>query len=223
MITKTQGVVIGYIPYGESSIIARIYTLHHGYMSFIVNSVRSSRSRQSIAYFQPFTFLDLVIYFNSNRDLHRISEYKPSNSGFSVDIKKQTIMLFLAEILDKILRGEKEQNTSLYTFLKESFIYFKSQPYQPNFHIQFLLKLTPFIGLSILSGSSIYKNMDKVSDHSELESYLESLIHSEYDSMNTVNGETRRNALEVIIQYFQHHIDGFGKVQSLKVLTQIFT
>lgn len=221
MIGKTQGIVLGYIPYGETSIIVRIYTSKYGYRSFIVNSIRSARSKQSIAYFQPFTFLDLVIYINPNRDLQRISEYKTINSDYSVDIKKQTVLLFLAEVVDKLLRGE-EENALLFSFIKESIFIFKSEDYQPNFHVQFLLKLTPYIGLAVLTGKSIYENMDQISDHGEIESYLQSLIETDFGIQIEVNGEIRNQALEVIIQYLQHHLDGFGKVQSLKVLAQIF-
>lgn len=222
MISKTEGIVLGHIPYGETSIIARIYTLQHGYMSFIVNSVRSSRSKQSIAYFQPFSLLDLVIYFKPNRDLQRISEFKPLHSNLAPDIKKQAILLFLAEVLDKVLRGEQEENHSLYAFIKENLIAFKSQHYHPNFHIQFLLKLTSYLGINIESGQSIYANMNKISDHHEVEKYIHSLIIADFNAEVEANGEIRKNALEVIIQYFQHHIDGFGKVRSLKVLAQIF-
>lgn len=222
MIGKTQGIVLGYIPYGETSIITRIYTNKYGYQSFLVNSIRSSRSKQSIAYFQPFTLLDLVIYFNPNRDLQRISEYKAMSSDYAVDIKKQTVLLFLAEVTDKLLRGEEEENQSLFSFIREGILFFKREKYYPNFHIQFLLKLTPYLGLAVISGKSIYQNMNRVSDFEEIEAYLESLITTEYDIENEVNGDVRKQALGAIIQYFQHHIDGFGQVQSLKVLAQIF-
>jgi DNA repair protein RecO (recombination protein O) len=62
MLSKTQGIVINYVKYKESSIIAKIYTKEFGIQSYIENGVRSARAKNKIALFQPLTLLDLVIY-----------------------------------------------------------------------------------------------------------------------------------------------------------------
>ena len=56
------GIVLSYMRYGDTSIIARIFTEESGYGSYIVNSVRSQKSKKSIGYFQPFTILDMLLY-----------------------------------------------------------------------------------------------------------------------------------------------------------------
>ena len=57
MLTKTRGIVLVFIRYKESSIIARIYTKDLGLRSYIVNGVRSIKTSK-IAFFQPLTVLD---------------------------------------------------------------------------------------------------------------------------------------------------------------------
>ena len=74
MIAKTKGIVLSYMKYGDNSIIARIFTEEYGYGSYIVNSIRSQKSKKSIGYFQPFSILELVLYVKETRDLQRISE-----------------------------------------------------------------------------------------------------------------------------------------------------
>ena len=50
MIIKTNGIVLKYLKYKESSIICKIYTESHGLQSFIVNGVRSTKSSQLSIY-----------------------------------------------------------------------------------------------------------------------------------------------------------------------------
>jgi DNA repair protein RecO (recombination protein O) len=75
MLHKTRGIALNYIRYRESSIIAKIYTEAFGIQSYIVNGVRSSKSKMNrIALFQPLTLLDMVVYHKSKEaTIHRIS------------------------------------------------------------------------------------------------------------------------------------------------------
>jgi len=222
MITKTHGIVLNHIPYGDSSIIARIYTQHHGYQGFIINSVRSKRSKHSMAYFQPFTFLELVIYWKSTRDIQRISEYKSMLNWHTDDIKKQTVLLFLGEVVDKLLRNEHTEHTALFQFLTESLTHFKHSPTIENFHLQFLLQLSHHLGIDISSGAELFENMNRVADRADVENLVNRLLHAQFDSHVEASGELRFQSLEYLMHYFHHHVPGFGEVRSLKVLKQIF-
>ena len=69
MLYKTRGIALNYIRYRESSIIAKIYTEAFGIQSYIVNGVRSSKSKTNrIALFQPLTLLDMVVYHKSKEE-----------------------------------------------------------------------------------------------------------------------------------------------------------
>ena len=45
MITKTRGIVLNYIKYGDTSIICKIYTEQFGLQSYIINGIRNSKSK----------------------------------------------------------------------------------------------------------------------------------------------------------------------------------
>jgi DNA repair protein RecO (recombination protein O) len=78
MLHKTRGIGLSYLRYRESSIITKIYTEAFGIQTYIVNGVRSSKSKNNrIALFQPLTLLDMVVYHKNKEDtVHRISELK---------------------------------------------------------------------------------------------------------------------------------------------------
>ena len=84
MLHRTRGIVLSYIKYKETSIIVRIFTEAFGMQSYIVNSVRSAKSRGKMALYQPLSLLDLVVYHKSGKDLQRISETKFSYAYSSI-------------------------------------------------------------------------------------------------------------------------------------------
>lgn len=222
MINKTRGLVLSHIPYGESSIIARLYTEHFGCQSFIVNSVRSKKSRSSMAYFQPLNCLDMVIYWKPTRDIQRIAEYKPQLVWHDADIRKQTVLLFLSEVLDKLLRNEHADNPELFQFLLSALSHFRESEKTENFHLHFLLKLSSYLGIAILSGEELFENMNRVVDRSDIERLVNELLQADFGASIEANGLLRLHSLEYLMHYFHHHVPGFGEVRSLKVLAQIF-
>ena len=221
MIEKTRGIVLNHIDYSERSIIVKMYTEHYGYQGFVVNSVRSAKSRQGMAYFQPFTVLDMVIYMKPSRDLNRISEFKPLLNWNGNDVKTQSILLFLSEVVNKLLRNEHAENQGLFNYIFDSLQNFKSSSAE-NFHLLFLLQITSHLGITILSGAEIFENMNQVVDQQEIENLIDELLEVPSDNNIMASGSLRFRVLEVFMNYFQHHVPGFGEVQSLKVLRQIF-
>ena len=46
MLEKTEGIVLNYLKYRDTSIIVRIYTRKYGLQSYIVNGIRSQKSKK---------------------------------------------------------------------------------------------------------------------------------------------------------------------------------
>lgn len=227
MIEKTRGIVIKYIKYQESSIIAQIFTEDYGLTPFLINGIRSTRSKRSIGYFQPFSLLDLVAYVKPGREIQRLSEYKyiqPTHS-IQTDIRKSTIVLFLSEILTKLLQHEKGPQEHLFEFLMaavEELEVMKSEI--ENFHLHFLLKILPYLGLGVVDGSTLIRSMELEMIHEDdyLLSYVSKIIDHDFDQSIGGNGQLRFKALELILSYYHHHTNAIGEIKSLKVLHQVF-
>ncbi len=220
MLEKTEGIVLNYLKYRDTSIIVRIYTQKFGLQSYIINGIRSQKSKKSIGLFQPFTILDLVIYHNQKRDLHRLSEYKNHIPLKTVhyDIRKSTISLFLTEILVKTLNENFEEENSQFNFLKNAIIQFDIlEAGHENFHIFFLINYANFLGFGIYDVDNIDSQGDK-----QLADYLAlAKNESQYFQLKS-NQDIRRKAVDMILDYYSEHVDNFGKIKSLKVLYQIF-
>ena len=64
MTHKTKGIVLRTIAYGETSVIAAVYTELFGLQSYIVKGVRqATKNRQAkTLYFQPGAILEMEVY-----------------------------------------------------------------------------------------------------------------------------------------------------------------
>lgn len=223
MIIKSKGIVLSYMKYGETSIIARIFTEGGGYGSYIVNSIRSQKSKKSIGYFQPFTILDLVLYVKETRDLQRISEFKSHYPLHHIhqDLVKSSITLFLTEVFSKLLQSEQSPNPELYVFAEESIKSFdKLDAGVGNFHLQFLLKMGPFLGYAIDDIDTLFSSTDRLSPSNENHEILDALMKESYGSDIKMSREARNVMLDSILGYYQHHAH-ITKPKSLEVLRSI--
>ncbi|WP_436514714.1 DNA repair protein RecO [Ekhidna sp. To15] len=223
MIVKSKGIVLSYMKYGDTSIIARIFTEEGGYGSYIVNSIRSQKSKKSIGYFQPFTILEMVLYVKETRDLQRISEFKSHYPLHHIhrDLVKSSITLFLTEVFSKLLQSEQSPNQELYFFAEESIKSFDQlDSGVGNFHLQFLLKIGPFLGYAIDDIDTLFSSTDKLSPSNENHEILDTLMKEPYGSDIKMTRDSRNVMLDSILDYYQHHAH-ISKPKSLEVLRSI--
>jgi len=218
MLVKTRGVVIRYIKYGETSIIINIYTESFGMQSYIANNIRSVKAKSTPALFQPLSLLELEVYHKKTAEINRLSSWKTAEhlSSIYTNIKKATIALFLSEVLYRSIK-ETEPHDGLFEFIYQSVHIFDTMESRyENFHLQFLLKLLKYVGFGIHEGhnSSI--------PGFESDAFT-TLLKSTYDSEIKLTNEFRGRLLDGIILYYQEHVDGFGKIKSLKVLREVFS
>ena len=234
MLVKTRGIVLNFIRYRETSIITRIYTEELGLQSYVVNSVRQKAGR--IALFQPFTLLDMVVYTNPKGGLTRISEYKCEHSFSSIpyDIRKSSILLFLSEVLSHVIR-EEEENKPLFHFLYQSIRHFDQQPQGfENFHLLFLLQLSYYLGFGpgsgaeitsqvAFSGSSVLIDGRPAILHFQMYEALFDALLQHPDEAFVPNGRVRRELLQIVIKYYQLHVEKLGEIRSLQVLSEVLS
>ncbi len=238
MLQKTQGIVLNFIRYKETSIITKIYTEAFGVQSYIVNGVRGSRGKPGrktatkIAFFQPLTLLDLVVYYKKAGQryaggLNRISEIKCLEPYESIpyDFKKSGIGIFIAELLGRVLK-EEEENTDLFTFLRQSLLLFDHlvQGFE-NFHIQFILKLSRYLGFPPGSAREVNEQLTLAYGGNSLQDdevdALQKLIEADYAEHLKINVDMRRALLENLLLYYQLHVDNLKELKSIHVLREV--
>ena len=240
MIHKVKGIVLHHVKYKESSAIVYVYTDQFGRQAYLVNSIRGKKSRYSGNLLQSLTFLELEAYHKEGKELQRLKElrnYIPYRD-IPRDPHKSSQALFLAEVLYKALR-EEDPNWELFEFLEHSLqLLDVSEEDMTNFHLIFLVQLTRFLGFypennygdertgfdmrngQFSDGTGIHPDyFDRKS--SEL---LHRLLAAGFKDVSqlSVNQATRKQFLEDIMNYYRHHVHGFGTVKSLQVLHEIY-
>src|SRR5256885_10343745 len=118
MIHRTRGVVFRTIKFSETSVISKIYTEKFGMQSYIVNGVRSEKSKTKAALLQVMSMLDMEVYHHEHRNLNRIKEMRPMYvySSLLFEPLKSSLGLFMMEVLNKCIH-EEEANEEMFTFI----------------------------------------------------------------------------------------------------------
>jgi DNA repair protein RecO (recombination protein O) len=229
MLYKTRGIALSYIRYRESSIIAKIYTEAFGIQSYIVNGVRSSRSKSNrIALFQPLTLLDLVVYHKNKVDtLHRISEIRcriPFRT-LPYEIVKSSLGLFLTEILIKCLR-EEEENTALFEFLEGAVMYLdRAENGYENFHLHTLTQLAFFLGFgmeAVEDFTSELRTQHYPTNPDSVQSVaLQTWLSGPFGTPVVLDKSRRLSLLNMLLFFYKIHLDSLGEIKSLEVLHEV--
>lgn len=223
MLVRTSGIVLSFIKYGETSIISKIYTEKYGIQSYIINGVRSKTSKTKISLFQPLTMLDLVVYHKETVNLHRISEAKCNYPYTSIIYNSQKVVIsfFLQEFLSKILRNE-QSNKELFDFLGSSLRIFDmmNDSFQ-NFHLQFILKISDHLGISILSTKDLFEHIGKVHVKYEELKLVDQLLNDPFDSNLQLHVTQRREILKDVLKYYAINYEGMTELRSIDIIRDI--
>ena len=226
MLIKTQGIVISFIKFRETSIICKIYTETLGLQSYIVNGVRKHGKKSNMALYQPLSILDLVVYHKPNQSLHRIGELKsayPFQSVFILPVKI-AIGLFITEMVSKTIK-EGESHEEIYTFLKHSILELDCMKEGfENFHLGFLIQFAQYLGFTITSSTDILlvrNNYGKYQTNEPAIAILDLLIQNGYSENVHIKNTDRRMALELLINFYKYHFETMGDINSIKVLQEM--
>jgi DNA repair protein RecO (recombination protein O) len=227
MLHKTKGIIINFIPYRETSIIAKVYTEEFGIQTYIENGVRSSRGKNKMALFQPATLLELVVYMNPKKQIQRISEIKCSHpyETLPYDILKSSIALFIIEILHKSLREESE-NKPLFNFLNQTLIDLDTvKEGFENTHLQFLLNFAFYLGFAPQTAKEISsqfrENAIPVSLSPDVESALNQFIMGDSYAELKVNRSLRNELSNILITFYRLHVENLSEIKSLVILREV--
>ena len=148
---KARGVVLHTIKYGDSSMVAYLFTDLFGRMNYMIQGVHSSRGRgNKAALFQPMFLVEFEGIEQPQARMHRMKEVRSLTplSSLPFDVRKSTIALFMAEVLYRLVK-ECEPNQRLFDFVWGSVAALDAlDEGVANFHLWFLTNLSRFLGFS---------------------------------------------------------------------------
>ena len=237
MLFTTKGIVLHTIKYGETSVIAEIYTELKGMTGFIINGVRKPQSKISASAVQPLSIVELVAYDNP-KALCRVKELRLEYVYQDVpfNIIKSGIGLFMAEIIRRTIK-EKEENAILFSFLYDKFVQLDTVKKQyANISVFFLLELTQYLGFypqnegykdgdvfNLNDGRFIdsqrYNADCLLAEDSKIWKKILDIKEPDYK----ISGEERRVILDNFLRYYKYHIENFPEINSLRILRELWT
>lgn len=234
MLVKTKAIVISSLKYQEKSLIVKCFTQTDGLKSYFVpNAFAAKKSNQKIAYFQPFSILEIEANHKNKGTLEHFKEIKLAYSYLTIptDIVKSSMILFLSEMLHHSIK-EEEKNDNLFTFLETALLWLDNHEEITNFHLIFLLQMTKFFGFFPDNSKGNYFEMidgvfaeyqgTSCLNFQETE-LLKKLLELKFDSSKKLFlASERQQLLKIIIDYYSIHLDGFKKPKSLEVLKEVF-
>jgi len=239
MLRKTRGIVLHAFPYSESSIIFHCYTEDFGRLSLMGKGMRKSRKQNRSNLLQPLFLLDLEIYFKEQTEIKLVRELTRSVPLNTIpqNIVKSTQAIFIAEVLYRGVREEHE-NRALFSFLYNAIQYLDliDDP-DPDFHLMFLCQLSKYLGFFPKNNYSEenrefdpVNGLFKVATLSTDEALLSGSFHLSKmlgaeglkNSSSKLTRENRKVLLNLLLQFYEIHVDGMNKLNSLEVLTSLF-
>lgn len=237
MQVKTKAIVISSLKFQEKSLIVKCFTLSSGLKSYFVRDAFSSRkASQKIAYFQPFSILEIEAVHKNKGTLENFKEIKSAIPFQSIhtDIVKSTMVMFLSEMLHYSIQ-EEEKNEQLFLFLETALTWLDHHDEISNFHLILLLEITKYLGFyPDLSENNLpffemnegvftlFQNGNVLSEHET--NLFKKLLQLKFDNDQKIFHVVERQILlKIIIDYYSLHLEGFKKPKSLEILKEVFS
>jgi len=224
---KTKGLVISFLRYRETSIIVRIFTRELGLKSYIVNGVRSKGAKSKMAFYQPLTLLDLVVYDKEGASLNRVSEVRLSKAYERIpfDFQRSSIAMFMGEVLGKSIY-EDYQNESFYDFIEYSLgLLDEDSVILVHFPLVFLWESSKYLGFAPNDAASFFDELSDEAYHPEQVKgemdYLDILIEDSFSCNQKIHAAHRKNLLDHFLVYYSKHLESAQEWKSVKVLRQL--
>ncbi|OYU95566.1 MAG: DNA repair protein RecO [Bacteroidetes bacterium B1(2017)] len=240
MLQKCRGIVISTVNYSENSVVLKCYTDTYGLQSYMINGVKGKKGAIKPSHLMPLSLLELEVYHQQNKNLHRIKELKssPILNHLHFELRKSTLALFMAELLGKILREESEPDAQLFGFIFNSVQMVDiSEEGLPNFPIYFMLQLSKYLGFypkdnysstctdfSLQEGVFIAQAPASIDYcRAQLSVAFYSCMNQNFEQMQSMQFAPlmRRELLAKLIRYYQLHLLLFGELKSPAVLHEV--
>ena len=238
MVVTTRAIVFSAIKYGEADLIVSCFTEVAGLKSYMLRGILKSRKgKLRTAMFQPLTLLQIEAFHKNKGTLERIKEAKVVEpyKTLHTQVVKSSLVLFLAEMLKNSIQ-EEESNPQLFEYLVESFYWLDEHEEIANFHLLFLLHLTIHLGFypdtsaienpyfNLLEGNFQKNDFGIHCEKGNHVEFLKQFFGIEFDAISRIKPtkKVRLAALDLLLLYYQLHLQGYKKPKSILVLNQLF-
>ena len=237
MIRKTEAIVLNTRKFGDSSLICSMYTRRYGRQNYLIKGYRSTKSRKRHSYFQPMSIIEAVFYYKETRDLQLITE--THNRYFfrslQTDPIKITLVMVVAEVFYLSVR-EEEQNVPLFEFLRETLVDLDTSPSRLiHRFIYYLVHLTRYLGFfpdNVVRDpeAPVYFDVQNGRLENAPGARTSDRLVALFCGVDRArcadipfNNADKSAVITTLLEYYQTHVEGFRRPESLKVLMEVFS
>jgi DNA repair protein RecO (recombination protein O) len=235
MLFTSKAIVLKKIKYSDNSFITHMFTEEHGHQTFLI-SKGSGKNKKASALLFPLTLVEISAYLNPKREIQKIRTLHIDTPFQTIpfDHKKSAIAQFLSEIYYECVKRDIE-NRPLFEFLKTSIEILDIIEHNIDlFHLKNMIELLRQMGFyptNNYSESYPYFNYLKgnYTNKKDNESVEKEISH-QISQLNAIADiENFRSdikfhiseLLNVLVLYFEIHLDGFKKPKSLDIFRML--
>lgn len=215
MASLTELIVLHTTKYGENALVVHTLSRDYGRRSFMVRGVGKSR----MAYFLPLNILEATVAESSKTTLYTINNISVKHplNGIRSDLHKNTMTLFMSEVLYRVIR-EGTSDNEIYDWCEKNILLLDAMTESfSNYHLYFLLELTVILGFSP-STRDIGPFVGTY--YPVVKSFLSSSFAEAM--LIPLRGEDRNEISSRILKYIEFHTESSVNVNSLKVLRELY-
>lgn len=239
----TNAIVLRSIAYGNTSLIITTYTALFGLQTYIVKGIRTSSKKQNskASYFLSGNILELVAYHQQQKNIHFIKEYQFAfiPKQLQQQVVKNAVLSVILEIVLHTVK-QPDANEDLFYYLKEVILFLdEANPTQTaNLILKFCLDWAALLGFGITTDNNLdIKLFDIQSgvftplepkhayyvdeDTSKLILDISKLNLLENLDNIKLNKYQRKQLLDVLILFLKLHVENFGSLRSVEILSTI--
>lgn len=220
-----KGIFLHRISYSESSLITTFYSQNNGIQKFIFQGAKKKNKN-----FIPLAICELTYYRRPDSELGKLTQADsiyPLNEILFNPVKG-LIAFFIADVLRQTLKTN-EKELKLFEFLREVSIKLNKSEDLASFPLLFLVDFSSFIGIqpSLCDEEPMYFNLKDGEFHADYrigewaeEGETAKQLHELFLNKK-VTPAFRKNAMEIILNYYQLHIPKFDVSTSLDITREI--
>jgi DNA repair protein RecO (recombination protein O) len=242
MLHNTKGIVLRVTKYGDTSVIASIYTELFGLQQYIIKGVRttSKKGASKGVFYQPAAILQMEAYHYPMKSMQMLKEVNWSYIYQNVysDIIRNAVATYIVEVLQQTL--QPEPHPELFYLIEDTFKQLDSggAVLASNLPIYFLIHLSETLGFGLQGKYSEETPLLDVKEgqfvkekplHPYFLEGLEAQTASQfmtlqfYNDLENIhlNGAQRKKILDLFQLSLSWHYKGFKEIKSLSILQAV--